>query len=115
MDGEKALPNHVHIAMQTPAYIFIGLAEILISVTGLEYAYTKAPLTPESFVQSLYLLTKAYLWLYTSASVSAFITRCVFYWIFHHYGADEERMYDLYRDEPILTHGVADAEGGWQG
>lgn len=26
--------NHVHIAVQTPAYIFIGLSEVFISVTG---------------------------------------------------------------------------------
>lgn len=25
------LPNHVHIAVQTPAYVFIGLSEIFIS------------------------------------------------------------------------------------
>ena len=60
MDGEKALPNHVRIAVQTPAYIFIGLAEIFVSVTGLEYAYTKVPFTAKFFVQSLYLFTKAF-------------------------------------------------------
>lgn len=31
MDGDSSLPNHVHIAVQTPAYVFIGLAEIFIS------------------------------------------------------------------------------------
>lgn len=31
MDGQSSLPNHVHIAVQTPAYVFIGLAEIFIS------------------------------------------------------------------------------------
>lgn len=129
MDGETALPNHVHIAVQTPAYIFIGLAEIFISVTGLEYAYTKAPPTMKSFVQSLYLFTNAfgsaiaeglvsvavnpkYQWLYAGVGVSAFITGCVFYWIFHHYDADEERMYDLDRDEPTLTHSWIQKEDG---
>lgn len=39
MDGQTPLPNHVHIAVQTPAYIFIGVSEIFISgklVTRLE-------------------------------------------------------------------------------
>jgi POT family proton-dependent oligopeptide transporter len=31
MDGASPLPNHVHIAVQTPAYVLIGLAEIFIS------------------------------------------------------------------------------------
>lgn len=59
MDGDSPLPNHVHIVVQTPAYMFIGIAEIFISVTGLEYAYTKAPPSMKSFVQSLYLFTNA--------------------------------------------------------
>ena len=31
MVGKTPLPNNVHIAVQTPAYIFIGVAEIFIS------------------------------------------------------------------------------------
>jgi proton-dependent oligopeptide transporter, POT family len=49
MDGQSPLPNRVHIAVQTPAYVFIGVAEIFISVTGLEYAYTKAPVSLPSY------------------------------------------------------------------
>jgi proton-dependent oligopeptide transporter, POT family len=41
-DGIYA-PNNVHVAVQTPAYLLIGLSEIFASITGLEYAYTKAP------------------------------------------------------------------------
>lgn len=59
-DIDHPVPNHVHIAVQTPAYVFIGVSEIFISVTGLEYAYTKAPPSMKSFVQSLYLLTNAF-------------------------------------------------------
>ncbi|KAM5355062.1 hypothetical protein ACJ41O_001708 [Fusarium nematophilum] len=120
-DGDTPLPNNIHIAVQAPAYIFIGLAEIFISVTGLEYAYTKAPPTMKSFVQSLYLFTNAFgsaisealvsvavnpkfLWMYTGVGISSFVTGCIFYFIFRHYDQDEDKMYDLDRDEPILTH-----------
>ena len=88
------LPNHVHIVIQTPAYLFIGVSEIFISVTGLEYAYTKAPASMKSFVQSLYLFTSAFgsalnetlvpvlvdpkiLWMYTGVACFAFGTGIV--------------------------------------
>jgi POT family proton-dependent oligopeptide transporter len=120
LDGETKLPNHVHIAVQTPAYVFIGLAEIFISVTGLEYAYTKAPPSMKSFVQSIYLFTNALgsalnealipvlvdpkiLWMYTGISVFTAGTAVVFWFLFHHYDDQEEKMYDLDRDLPTLT------------
>lgn len=123
MDGETPLPNHVHIAVQTPAYVFIGLAEIFISVTGLEYAYTKAPPSMKSFVQSMYLLTNAFgsalseallpvlvdpkiLWMYAGIGVFTAGTAVVFWLLFHHYDALEEKMYDLDRDLPTLAKGA---------
>ncbi|ODH37336.1 hypothetical protein ACO22_02611 [Paracoccidioides brasiliensis] len=59
VDG-VARGNHVHIGIQTPAYVFIGISEIFASVSGLEYAYTKAPPSMKSFVQAMYLLTNAF-------------------------------------------------------
>ncbi|EFY89900.1 hypothetical protein MAC_04109 [Metarhizium acridum CQMa 102] len=113
------LPNNVHVAVQTPAYVFIGVSEIFISVTGLEYAYTKAPPSMKSFVQSLYLFTNAFgsaisesfvpvakdpkfIWMYTGIAVAAAVTGCIFYVLFHHYDAQEEAMYALDRDVPVL-------------
>ncbi|KAF2719520.1 PTR2-domain-containing protein [Polychaeton citri CBS 116435] len=112
MDGRTPLPNHVHIAVQTPAYVFIGVSEIFISVTGLEYAYTKAPPSMKSFVQSLYLFTSAIgsalsealvpatgdpaiMWMYTGVSVGAAVTGIVFWFVFHHYDNQEEAMMAL--------------------
>jgi proton-dependent oligopeptide transporter, POT family len=119
-NGDK-LPNNVHIVIQTPAYVFIGISEIFISVTGLEYAYTKAPASMKSFVQSLYLFTNAFgsalnealvpvlvdpkiLWMYAGVGIFSFCTAFVFYAIFRHYDRDEEKMYALDRDLPELTH-----------
>ncbi|KAJ3942582.1 peptide transporter ptr2 [Colletotrichum tropicale] len=121
LSNGASLPNHVHIAVQTPAYVFIGLSEIFISVTGLEYAYTKAPPNMKSFVQSIYLFTNAFgsaisealvsvavdpkfLWMYSGVACFSFVIGFVFYFTFRHYDAEEDKMYDLDRDQPILTH-----------
>ncbi|CEJ81805.1 hypothetical protein VHEMI01915 [[Torrubiella] hemipterigena] len=117
------LPNSVHIAIQAPAYVFIGLAEIFISVTGLEYAYTKAPMSMKSFVQSIYLFTTAigaliglalvsvavnpkYLWMYTGVAIAAIVVSIGFYIGYRHYDAMEDESYELDRDQPVRT--VAD-------
>jgi POT family proton-dependent oligopeptide transporter len=46
----------LNIAWQILPYIVLTLAEILISTTGLEFAYTQAPREMKSVVQSLWLL-----------------------------------------------------------
>jgi len=101
--------NNIHIAIQTPAYMLIGISEIFASVTGLEYAYMKAPPSMKSFVQAMYLLTNAFgsaigealspvasdpkiLWLFVGLSVSAFIAGCLFWIVYHDLNAKEEKM-----------------------
>ena len=42
---------------QVLAYIVITAGEVMVSITGLEYSYSQAPLKMKSFVMSLYLLT----------------------------------------------------------
>jgi proton-dependent oligopeptide transporter, POT family len=109
-DGEEH--NHVHVAVQTPAYLFIGLSEIFASITGLEYAYTKAPALMKSFVMSMFLLTNAFgaalgialsptatnpklLWMYTGLAVATFIAGCIFWLLFSRYNKTEDSMNDL--------------------
>lgn len=53
-------PNKIHVAVQTPAYFLIALSEIFASVTGLEYAFTKAPPSMKSFVMSIFQLQIAF-------------------------------------------------------
>ncbi|KAI8319893.1 PTR2-domain-containing protein [Martensiomyces pterosporus] len=56
--GEKNTGhNNISAAIQIPGYIFIAISELFANVTGLEYAYTKAPDSMKSIVMSLYLFT----------------------------------------------------------
>jgi len=107
--------NKIHIAAQTGAYMLIGLSEIFASVTGLEYAYTKAPPSMKSFVQSMYLLTNAFgsaisealnpvlydpaiQWMFVGLAVASFIAGCLIWIMFHHLNATEDSMNALDQD-----------------
>ncbi|XP_046663952.1 peptide transporter family 1-like [Homalodisca vitripennis] len=50
-------PNSVHILWQLPQIIVISAAEIMFSITGLEFSYSKAPQSMKSVISSLWLLT----------------------------------------------------------
>jgi POT family proton-dependent oligopeptide transporter len=108
VDG-VAMGNHVHIAIQTPAYMLIGISEIFASVTGLEYAYTKAPQSMKSFVQSMFLLTNAFgaalsmtlvsvaydpaiLWMFVGLAISSFVVGGIIWVLFHKYNKTEDEM-----------------------
>ena len=48
-----------HIGWQILAYFFITAAEIMVSITVLEFSYTQAPKKMKSFIMGLYLLSVA--------------------------------------------------------
>jgi POT family proton-dependent oligopeptide transporter len=48
-----------HALWQTPQYVFLTLAEVLVSVTGLEFSYTQAPRSMKSTIMSIWFLTIA--------------------------------------------------------
>lgn len=117
VDG-SAQGNNIHIAIQTPAYMFIGISEIFASVSGLEYAYTKAPPSMKSFVQSMYLLTNAFgsalaealtpaafdpaiMWMFVGLACASFIAGIVFWLVFHHLNAQEDDMNALDAEDPM--------------
>jgi POT family proton-dependent oligopeptide transporter len=103
------LHNRVHIAIQTPAYFLISISEIFASVTGLEYAYTKAPTNMKSFIMSMYMLVTAIgaifgialtpiakdpklVWLYSGISASTFVVGWVFWIKYRHLNKIEDAL-----------------------
>ncbi|GFF45931.1 peptide transporter PTR2 [Aspergillus udagawae] len=102
-------PSHVSILLQIPVYSLIGLSEFFASLSGMEYAYTKAPRSMRSIVSALFLLTctigstvgitlspvsvdPKVLVEYASLSITMFATAIVFYFCFRKYNQTEERM-----------------------
>ena len=52
-------PNSIHILWQVPQYFIITASEVMFSVTGVEFAYSQAPVSMKSVVQAAWLLTIA--------------------------------------------------------
>lgn len=107
--GHVGEPNEIHVAIQTPAYVFMALSEIFASVTGLEYAYTKAPSNMKSFIMSLYLVTNAigsalgialsptaknpkFVWMYTGIAIATVFAAAIFWLVFHKLNNVEEEL-----------------------
>ncbi|CAG8803151.1 5135_t:CDS:2 [Gigaspora margarita] len=84
-------PNNINVWWQSPAYVLVGLSEVLAVITGINYAYSNAPEALRSSVTAIFLSTNAFgsllglmfipltkdpylVYLYIILSILAFIT-----------------------------------------
>ncbi|KAG8703545.1 hypothetical protein FRC09_004104 [Ceratobasidium sp. 395] len=110
-------PSTLNVWIQTPAYVLIAAAEVFASITGLEYAYNKAPLRMKSVVMAMYLFmtavgnaftwalvpvsTDPYLvWNYAGCAIAAFTAGVAFWICFHHLDETEEEQNEIGRQVP---------------
>lgn len=52
-------PNSLHMLLLIIQYVIITMAEIMFSITGLEFSYSQAPVSMKSVLQACWLLTTA--------------------------------------------------------
>lgn len=100
-------PADMNVWMVAPAYALIGLSECFASITGLEYAFQKAPASMKSLIMAIFLLQTAFgnainlavlpvtedphlVWLYTGFACAAFAGGIAFYATFWKWDKTEE-------------------------
>lgn len=65
----RKAPPDLSVWIQTPAYVLIALSEVFASITGLEYAFTKAPKNMRGLVTGVFWFVHAF----SSAIAQAFV------------------------------------------
>jgi POT family proton-dependent oligopeptide transporter len=102
-------PSTLTVWLQAPAYILIGISEIFASITGLEYAFTKAPERMKSVIMSIFLFQSALAsalefalvpftvdpkltWMYGSVGIVSFTSGCIFWLVFRQLDAEEDAL-----------------------
>ncbi|SPN96531.1 related to PTR2 - Di- and tripeptide permease [Cephalotrichum gorgonifer] len=66
---EERGPPDMSVWIQTPAYVLVSLGEVMASITGLEYAFTKAPRNMRGMVTAVFWFVMAF----SSALAQAFV------------------------------------------
>ncbi|KLT43964.1 PTR2-domain-containing protein [Cutaneotrichosporon oleaginosum] len=107
--AEKPLVSPLNVWIQSGSYVLIALAEVFASITGLEYAFSKAPVNMRSLVMSVFLFMSAFssalgqafvslsndpllVWNYASMAVIAFFAGCGFWLTHRHLDAQEDEL-----------------------
>ncbi|KAI0055438.1 peptide transporter PTR2A [Artomyces pyxidatus] len=111
-EAGNVVTSDLNVWIQTGSYVLIAFSEILASITGLEYAFTKAPANMKSLVMAVFLFTSAIsaalqeafnpvsvdpllVWNYGTMAVLSGVGGVAFWFSFRHLDAEEERLNNL--------------------
>ncbi len=111
-NGDGCEPAPLSMWIQSGSYILISIAELFASVTGLEYAFTKAPKNMKSLVMSIFLFQTAIsnaigfalvplaedpllIWNYGVFAVISAVCGCLFWFFFHKLDKEEDKLNNL--------------------
>ncbi|KAI5989797.1 POT family-domain-containing protein [Pisolithus orientalis] len=106
------LVSPLNVWIQSGSYVMIAISEILASITGLEYAFTKAPRNLRSLVMSMFLFTNAVasaigeafvslstdpllVWNYGSVAVICGISGVIFRILVRKLNSEEDRLNNM--------------------
>ena len=106
------LTSSLNVWIQTGSYVLIAFSEIFASITGLEYAFTKAPKNMRSLVMAVFLFMSAFasaigeafvslsvdpllVWNYGVMGVLAAISGVIFWFQFKHLDNQEDELNNL--------------------
>ncbi|KAI3331085.1 POT family protein [Ustulina deusta] len=106
---ERLYKPPLTVWIQTPAYVLIAFSEIFASITGLEYAFTKAPKNMRGFITGIFWFAQAFsaaiaqafvplstdpllVWLYTTVAIIAAIGGLLFHFAFMKLDKEEEAL-----------------------
>lgn len=107
-DG-NAVTSDLNVWIQTGSYVLIAFSEIFASITGLEYAFTKAPKNMRSLVMAVFLFMSALssaigeafvslsadpllVWNYGVMAVLAFCAGVIFWFQYRHLDQIEDEL-----------------------
>jgi POT family proton-dependent oligopeptide transporter len=88
---QRAVDSHgagtVSVRWQLPAYVLLTMGEVMVSITGLEFAYTQAPRRMKSTIMGLWLLTVTLGNVLVSAISLTRLPAATSFWLFAAVGA----------------------------
>ncbi|KAI7930429.1 peptide transporter PTR2-A [Pyricularia oryzae] len=102
-------PPDMSVWIQTPAYVLIALSEVFASITGLEYAFTKAPRNMRGMVTGVFWLVNSnsaalgfafvglatdplLVWLYTTVAIVSAVGGIAFWFCFRKLDKREDEL-----------------------
>ncbi|CAL1710845.1 unnamed protein product [Somion occarium] len=128
-EAGNILTSDLNVWIQTGSYVLIAFSEIFASITGLEYAFTKAPKNMRSLVMGIFLFMSAIssaigeafvslsadpllVWNYGVMAVLAAVSGLIFWFQYRHLDHQEDELNNLEDAHYEDPHAVYNARYG---